>query len=160
MKKKVKKISQATCTLILYLLQNVLRFWLDKGIDGFRVDAMKYLYEDQQLRNEPLSGLTDDPNDYLYTKKIYTTDQQASYDIIPTWRQLLNKYKQPKYIMIEAYTNKSETMKYYNYAADFPFNFYTITNLTSTSTAADVKDIVDSWYNDMPKGGTPNWVVS
>ncbi|KOX72590.1 putative maltase H [Melipona quadrifasciata] len=141
-------------------IEDVLRFWLDKGVDGFRVDAMIFLYEDQRFLNEPLSGVTDDLNDYDYTLKIYTTNQPQTYDIIPTWRQVLDKYEQPKYLMLEVYSNVSDTMKYYHYGADFPFNFYTITNLTRTSTAEDIKNVIDSWYDNMPKGYTPNWVVS
>lgn len=38
----------------------MLRFWLDKGVDGVRVDAIASLYEDYALRDEPLSGLTND----------------------------------------------------------------------------------------------------
>ncbi|XP_043521918.1 alpha-glucosidase-like isoform X2 [Frieseomelitta varia] len=140
-------------------IEDVLRFWLDKGVDGFRIDAMIFLYEDQRFLDEPLSGLTDDPDVYDYTEKIYTTNQQPDYDILPTWRKVLDEYEQPKYIMIEAYSNMSDTMKYYHYGADFPFNFYTITNLTSSSSAADIKHIVDSWYNNMPEGSTPNWVA-
>ena len=145
---------------VLNILQAILRFWLDKGIDGFRIDAMKYIYEDQRLLDEPLSGLTDDPNAIEYTQKIYTTDLQSTYDILPTWRQILDEYEQPKYIMVEVYSSTSATMKYYKYGADFAFNFDLITKLTINSTAADIKHIIDSWYNTMPEGSTPNWVVS
>ena len=149
-----------TNSVFINILQDVLRFWLDKGVDGFRIDAMMFAYEDKQLRDEPLSGLTDDPNNYDYTEKIYTTSQLSSYELIPTWRQVLNEYEQPKYLMIEAYSNMSATMKYYHYEADFPFNFNFVTNLTRDSTAADFNHLVDSWYANLPKGGTPNWVVS
>ncbi|KAK9308580.1 hypothetical protein QLX08_001445 [Tetragonisca angustula] len=140
-------------------MEAILRFWLDKGIDGFRIDAMKYIYEDQRLLDEPLSGLTDDPNAIEYTQKIYTTDLQSTYDILPTWRQILDEYEQPKYIMVEVYSSTSATMKYYKYGADFAFNFDLITKLTINSTAADIKHIIDSWYNTMPEGSTPNWVA-
>ena len=141
------------------MLQDVLRFWLDKGVDGFRTDALSYLYEDKQLRDEPLSGLTDDPNNYDYTEKIYTNNQQPTYEILPTWRQVLDEYEQSKFLIIEVYGNTSAVIKYYNYEA-VPFNFDLITKLTRNSTAADFKHIVDSWYANLPKGGTPNWVVS
>lgn len=120
---------------------------------------MIFLYEDQRYLDEPLSGLTDDPNDYDYTVKIYTTNQQPTYDIIPTWRQVLDKYEQPKYLMLEVYSNVSDTMKYYHYGANFPFNFYTITNLTRNSNAEDIKYVIDSWYDNIPEGCTPNWVT-
>lgn len=37
-----------------------MKFWLDKGVDGFRVDAVISLYEDYELQDEGPSGLTDD----------------------------------------------------------------------------------------------------
>lgn len=52
----------------------VQRFWYDKGVYGFRVDALNHLYEDPQFRDEPLSGITDDPQSYDFTDHIYTID--------------------------------------------------------------------------------------
>lgn len=34
-------------------MQEVIRFWLDKGVDGFRMDAIKHMLEATHLRNEP-----------------------------------------------------------------------------------------------------------
>ena len=110
--------------------------------------------------DEPLSGLTDNPHNYYYTEKIYTSDQQPNYDLLLTWRQILDKYEQPKYIVVEAFSNTEKVMKYYQYGVDFPFNLDLITNLTTHSTAADIKHVVDTWCNIILKGGTPNWVVS
>lgn len=55
-------------------MKNVLRFWMDKGVYGFHVDAINHVYEDPKLQNEPLSGLTDDPLSYDYTIHIHTVD--------------------------------------------------------------------------------------
>ncbi len=39
---------------VLFILQDVLRFWLSKGVDGFRIDAAKHLFEAEDLsQNEP-----------------------------------------------------------------------------------------------------------
>lgn len=42
----------------MILLQNVIKFWLDKGVDGFRVDAVRHIYEAAELnKHERPSGL-------------------------------------------------------------------------------------------------------
>lgn len=35
-------------------MKDVITFWLDKGIDGFRVDTIVHLFEDVELQNEPM----------------------------------------------------------------------------------------------------------
>ena len=57
---------------IIQEMKNILKFWTDKGVDGFRMDAVPFLFEDQEFKDEPLSGKTDDPEDYNYLNHIYT----------------------------------------------------------------------------------------
>lgn len=38
------------------MLQSVFCFWLERDVDGFRIDAVSYLFEDEDLRNEPVAG--------------------------------------------------------------------------------------------------------
>ncbi|XP_043271077.1 alpha-glucosidase-like [Venturia canescens] len=144
-------------------MKNALRFWLNRGVDGFRVDAMPHLCEDSRFLDEPLSGLTDDPSNFDYLQHIYVKDQARSYEIVKGWRTVLEEYKQEdgksRVMMIEAYTDTEHTMKFYEAGADFPFNFWLITMVNENSSAADFKNVVDSWMSNMPKGSTPNWVA-
>lgn len=39
---------------VVFIQQDILRFWLDKGVDGFHVQNVQYLYEDHNLGNETL----------------------------------------------------------------------------------------------------------
>lgn len=55
-------------------MDEVITFWLDKGVSGFRVDAVNHLFEDPDLRDEPPSGKTQDKFSHLYTEHIYTKD--------------------------------------------------------------------------------------
>jgi alpha-glucosidase len=77
-------------------MKNVLLYWLDLGIDGFRVDAIPYIFEtmndDGTFPDEPLSGLCDDVEGTCYYNHIYTKDLQETYDLVYDWREMLENY--------------------------------------------------------------------
>lgn len=71
----------------------MIRFWLRKGIDGFRIDAVPHLFEDANFPNEPRSyapGVTE--RDYMYLEHIYTKDDPRTYDLVASWRKVLDDY--------------------------------------------------------------------
>ncbi|XP_012529302.1 maltase 1 [Monomorium pharaonis] len=143
---------------------NVLKFWLDLGIDGFRVDSAPFIYEDPKLRDEPRSfaeGTT--PRDYNYLNHIYTTDLEETYELFEEWRQFADLYaavhnQDQKLIVMEAYTNLENTIKYYDYNV-LPFNFEFIIKLKAQSTTRDFKREMDIWMDLMPKGEVASWVL-
>ena len=70
---------------------------MDKGVDGMRLDAVKYLYEVEDLQqNESLSNNPDikDPNEYDYLNHNLTTDQDETFDVIREWRVILDSYSE------------------------------------------------------------------
>lgn len=75
-----------------------MRFWLKRGIDGFRIDAVPFLFEvtpdkNGNYPNEPLSGESNDPDDYNYVKHIYTLDQPETTDMVYQWRQVVDEFQ-------------------------------------------------------------------
>lgn len=82
-------------------MKKVLKFWLDKGVAGFRVDAITHMYElaaaaDNSLPDEPVSGNTNDTSDYQYLRHIYTTDQNETFELVYEWREYLDQYVKEK----------------------------------------------------------------
>ncbi|XP_067623923.1 maltase 2-like [Eurosta solidaginis] len=154
---------------VIAAMDEVMRFWLDKGVDGFRVDAINDLFEDEKLRDEPLSGMTNDENDFEYTVHIYTKDQPEVLDMLHHWRQMLDDYTAKKggdarILMTEAYTSVKTLMDYYETkdgkkGAHFPFNFNFITNLDMSSDARDYVITIQKWLTYMPRGHVANWVM-
>ncbi|XP_062911738.1 amino acid transporter heavy chain SLC3A1-like [Mobula hypostoma] len=152
-------------------MKNVLRFWLEKGVDGFRVDAVKYLLEAESLRNEPQVNLTQNPNNITSYDELYhdyTATQVGMHDIVRSWRHVLNEFStEPsryRFMMTESYDNEElqKTMMYYGtpiqQEADFPFNFYLI-DLYKDLSGNGIFKLVDYWMRNMPTGKWPNWVV-
>lgn len=154
---------------VVQAMDEVLLYWLQKGVAGFRIDAVIYIYEDEQLRDEPLSGSTSDPNSVDYLEHIYTRNQPECYGLIQHWRQLLDNYTADnpgpvRIMMTEGYADLSLLMNYYEdedgvLGAHFPFNFDFITELNANSVAQDFVYFIQRWLTYMPPGHAANWVM-
>ncbi|XP_026677799.1 maltase 2 [Diaphorina citri] len=154
---------------IQFHLQNILKFWLDHGVDGFRFDSVPFLVEDDALLDEPLSGNPDfEPTDHDYLSHNYTMDQPGTYEVIYRIRKLFDSYKyvdgQTRIFITECYSNTVDNlMRYYGNStvrgAHFPFNFLPITHLNRQSTAVDFQDIIMTWQNNLPANMWGNWVI-
>ena len=166
---------------VLAAMANVLRFWLELGVDGFRVDAAQYLLEDPELRNESVNpdfhGPPEDcatnvssPDCYNYLVHNLTSNYPGIHSIIKSWRRLLDSYSvgsansstpaRPRFMVGEVYNDVPTVMSYYGSALDefdFPFNFFLLENTNWTGHA--VAGIVSEWLDNMPSGAWPNWVL-
>ncbi|TDG41740.1 hypothetical protein AWZ03_011846 [Drosophila navojoa] len=159
-------------------MKRVLTYWLDRGVAGFRIDAVPWCFEvvpdaDGRYPDEPLSGYTTDPDDAAYLKHIYTQDLIETVDMVYQWRQLLDDYQRihggdTRVLMVETYSSLDYVMKFYGNrttkGAQIPFNFQFIVggegnkNNTELSANGFVK-IINSWLGQMPAGQTANWVM-
>ncbi|GLQ86537.1 alpha-glucosidase family protein [Dyella flagellata] len=80
------------------VLDNV-RFWLDKGVDGLRLDAINFCFHDRQLRDNPPKpkekrvgrGFSPD-NPYAFQYHLYNNTQPENLDFLCDLRALLDRY--------------------------------------------------------------------
>lgn len=88
-------------------LNAVLEFWADKGIDGFRIDAINHAYEREGFPDEfPFPG--GDPTNWNEIYHNNTIDQPESYELVYGFRDTLDRFSytrgvSPKILMTEAY---------------------------------------------------------
>ncbi|XP_070504536.1 maltase A1-like [Chironomus tepperi] len=152
-------------------MKAILIYWLEKGVSGFRIDAIPALFEkveaDGSFQDEPRSYNTDcDAHDHCYLKNIYTEDQPETYDMVYQWRKLVDDYSKAnnvegKILMVESAAPIELNMKYYGNSsmegAHFPFNFDLLLKLTKNSSATDYKTLIEEWLTKMPEGHMANW---
>ncbi len=90
-----------------------MQFWLDRGVAGYRLDAIPTLFEDSQLRDEPVLGGTNaqgDPN----LNHIYTDNLPAVHDVMRRMRAMVAKYPGDRVLIGETYLpNTAELDKWY-----------------------------------------------
>ncbi len=76
--------------------EKILRFWLDRGVDGFRIDVAHALIKDEQLRDNPmlmpLDGVTDASYRFICMDHRYDLTQPETLDIYRSWRHIVEQY--------------------------------------------------------------------
>ncbi|KAH8277801.1 hypothetical protein KR018_007656 [Drosophila ironensis] len=153
--------------------QDVLRFWLAKGVSGFRIDAVPHVFEiapdaQGQYSDEPRNDWNNDPEDYGYLQHVYTVDQPETIDLVYSWRAVLDSFArehggEERILMAETYSPIDIVMQYYGNAttegAQLPFNFMLISEVSNSSNAYNYADTLKKWLEHMPQGRTANWVL-
>jgi alpha-glucosidase len=140
-------------------MMDVMRFWLDKGVDGFRVDVMWHMIKDDQLRDNPLNTeYQQHMATYEQVLPVYSTDQPEVHDIVHKMRKVLDAY--PERMMIgEIYLPIHKLVTYYGVdskGAHLPFNFMLISLPWDAQTIASA---IDQYEGALPDNGWPNWVL-
>jgi alpha-glucosidase len=142
-------------------MYDVLRFWLDRGVDGFRVDVLWHLIKDDQLRDNPpnpnAGGQRRRPYDSLLPE--FTADRPEVHAVIAEMRRVMDAY--PGRVLIgEIYLPPRRLVAYYGVEAapeaHFPFNFL----LLNVPWQADVvSEAILGYEAALPPHGWPNWVL-
>jgi alpha-glucosidase len=137
----------------------VLRFWLARGVDGFRVDAIHHLFEDAQLGDNPVNP---DWHAGMPAARslihLRTMDQPEVHDAIGEMRRVADEYDD-RLLIGEAYLPIDRLMAYYgvNLAGfHLPFNFHLISTPWEPAAMAG---LIEVYERALPPGAWPNWVL-
>lgn len=146
-------------TDVLSAIKNIMRFWLDKGIDGFRVDVMWHLAKDKLFRdNPPNPDFKDDMPDCDRLLQLHNCDQPEVHNIIAQLRKVIDEYP-GRMLMGEIYLPLSKTVKYYgnrNDGAQLPSNFEL---LFIPWQSKSITKAITEYEAILPKDAWPNWVI-
>jgi alpha-glucosidase len=141
-------------------MYDVLRFWLDRGVDGFRIDVLSRLLKDEQFRDNPWNPdwkEGDSPDKRQLSR--YTQDQPGIHQIVQEMRAIADHYDE-RVLIGEIYMPVERVVQYYGEQLDeahLPFNFQLVT--TSNWEASAIRQIVDTYEAALPSGAWPNWVL-
>ena len=144
---------------VVTAILDVMRFWLDRGVDGFRVDVIGLMMKDPFFRDEPPNPAWDSVKPFDSLKHIYTANLPEVHDLIRQMRAVLDSYDD-RMMVGETYLPNDMLMAYYGSAdmleCHLPFNFQLI---TARWNAAGVRKMVDDYEAVLPPDAWPNWVL-
>jgi alpha-glucosidase len=140
-------------------MYDAMRFWLRRGVDGFRIDVIWHLIKDEQFRdNPPNPGFTPDRPPHEAVIPLYTTDRPEVHDIIGEMRSVTDEF--PDRLLIgEIYLPVDRLVTYYGQdlrGLHLPFNFAL---LFAPWRAPHLAKLIEEYEAALPQGGWPNWVL-
>ena len=140
-------------------MYDVMRFWLQRGVDGFRVDAVTNLVEDELLRDDPKNtdhrrGMPPD----AVLRRVFTKDRPETHEIVREMRDVLDEF--PDRVLIgEVHLPLAREMAYYGGQRPYfhlPFNFQL---LKAEWDCRSISAAVDQYTQLLPDDAWPNWVL-
>ena len=161
-------------------IYDAMMFWLDKGVDGFRMDVLWLLIKDDLFRDNPINPEWQ-PGSSSFGRylPLYTADRPETHEIVAEMRTLLDTYPGDRLLIGEIYLPIRELVRYYGSSApaptssrhdmtavamtgarlngaQLPFNFHLIQTPWRTSTIAQ---LIRDYEAALPPGAWPNWVL-
>jgi alpha-glucosidase len=137
--------------------ERILRFWLDRGVDGFRIDVAHGLVKDKALRDNP--GGDRQGAFGIGAEERYAYDQPEVHEIYRRWRQILDGYGSDRIATGEVWIRDAEALARYVRPDELhlAFNFR---YLSAAWDAEAVRTTIDTEFAVLPAGTPPTWVLS
>ncbi|HET9648077.1 MAG TPA: glycoside hydrolase family 13 protein [Microlunatus sp.] len=134
--------------------RETLRFWADRGVDGFRVDVAHGLIKDLNEPYLPWSQIQEvirpDGSHPLW-------DREDLPEVYREWREVFNSYDPPRIAVAEASVHPTRRARYA--ATDglgMAFNFEM---QDADWDVADYRRVIDSGLHDLARGDTTTWLL-
>ena len=140
-------------------MHEVMRFWLRRGVDGFRADVIWHLIKDDAFRdNPPNPDFRQGQPPYRRLLPLYSADRPEVHDVIRGLRGVIDEF--PERVLIgEIYLAVERLAAYYGRdlsGAHLPFNF---SLLETPWQAPTIAQSIDRYEAALPQGAWPNWVL-
>ncbi len=142
-------------------MHGVLRFWMERGVDGFRVDALRRLIKDEHFRDDLPNpdyhaGPGQDPWKALL--HVHSLDRPEIHEVIARMRRVLDEYGE-RVMIGELYLPVERLVAYYGAEGEgchLPFNFQLLELPWDARTLAAA---IERYESLLPPHGWPNWVL-
>lgn len=143
----------------------MMRFWLDRGVDGFRLDVVQSFYKDAAFRDNPTTWRPDRPllglRAYDRQDHVYDRDQPEMLDLLRDLRRLLNAY--PGRMAVGETSEMVTGLRYIgderlHMAFNFEFNAQDMAQLPWRPRF--FQSVIERYEAEVPADGWPCYVLS
>ncbi|WHU01853.1 alpha-amylase family glycosyl hydrolase [Sphingomonas sp. NIBR02145] len=139
---------------------DVLRFWFERGVDGFRIDVLWHMVKHVDLPDNPVNlDWAPGQADYTRVHQLHSTDQPEVHGIAGEMRAIADEYG-ARVLIGEIYLPVPKLVGYYGTpeqpGVHLPFNFQLI---GAEWNAPGLAKMIADYEAALPAEGWPNWVL-
>ncbi|XP_014210272.1 maltase A3-like [Copidosoma floridanum] len=145
-------------------------FWLERGVDGFCISGVSYIFENEEMLDESNEDDEDGDNDQDGNNDddSYTTGESDNIALLQRFREHIDNWArehddEPKLLLGEVDEDDEQVISYYGnetHPGLTPLSLLLITDLNATNNAGDIKMLIDDWMDDLPRDAEPIWMLS
>lgn len=143
---------------------NEVRFYLDMGVDGFRLDVINAIGKDPDLRSNPfMFGTT--PRPYDMQNHIYDRNTEYTHEYIRQLRSVIDEYDERVMvgeIMIQGTGQMEQSASYMGKDNDELQLCFEFSLMVQRLNAKNMRNVAEKWYDlcSLDKRRIPCWVLS
>ena len=140
----------------------IVRFWWDRGVAGFRIDVCNMMIKDKELRDNP-PATEDDPLDqqFMGVRSVYNTDRPEAHDILRRWRAIADTYEPERLLIGETNVEQLPTlMEFYGNGRDELHGGFNFVFINAPFEAAALRTVVEETEALIPTEAWPIWTGS
>jgi alpha-glucosidase len=145
-------------------MYDVMRFWFDRGVDGFRIDVLWHMLKAADFPNNPSNPAYQSHMGEMHRLiQLHSTDQPEVHRIAAEMREIADSYgvkgHGERVLIGEVYLPVDRLMQYYGGVrpgVHLPFNFQLI---DAPWEARSLATMITNYEAALPPGGWPNWVL-
>ncbi|GER03369.1 alpha-glucosidase [Iodidimonas nitroreducens] len=138
---------------------DIARFWLDRGVDGFRLDAANFYMHDAQLRDNPPSGRSG-LRPYDFQEHLYNRSRPENFAFIARLRALIDSYED-RFTVAEIGDHSSlEELISYVEGADRLHTAYSFVFIENDRLSAQLVNEAVSAWDQADNSAWPSWAFS
>jgi alpha-glucosidase len=151
------------CDEVREEFDRILRFWLDRGVDGFRIDVCQAIVKDRELRDNPPATPADRENVRLRGQRpSYSMNRPEVHDVLRRWRALCETYPHKPILLGETNTHDLEGLaRYYGeHASDELHMAFNFPFMSRGFEPEAIRDVIERTEATLPAHAQPVWTAS
>ena len=140
--------------------ENILRFWFDRKVAGFRIDVAHGIFKDELLRDDPPAPEISKEFSHFGLVETYSKNREEVHPLYRSWRKIADSYDPSRLLVGETWVSDiSKLAAFYgdNDELNLAFNFmFVFTDFNAQA----LSEVVGSTLDALPDGASAVWTGS